>query len=65
MAKVVGSQTEKTGQVLDNATSVGGDGSNIGEGTPGKDVARKTAANFTTRIRDDLSAGLRVGTRPH
>jgi transposase len=35
-----GSPTEKTSQVLDNATSTVGDGPTIGEGSPGQDVAR-------------------------
>jgi transposase len=38
-----GSPTEKTSQVLDNATSAGGDGATGGEGSPGKDVARPKA----------------------
>lgn len=38
-----GSPTEKTSQVLDNATSAGGDGSKNGEGRPGQDVARPKA----------------------
>ena len=38
-----GSPTEKTSQVLDNATSAGGDGSKVGEGSQGKDVARPKA----------------------
>jgi transposase len=38
-----GSPTEKTSQVLDNATATGGDGAKGGEGNPGKDAARPKA----------------------
>ena len=38
-----GSPTEKTSQVLDNATATGGDGAKIGEGSPGKDATRPKA----------------------